>query len=158
MWKRIQTLYLAIAAILIGSLFFCNICKAVSPQGEVAIGLHEKVPYLLFNIMVFTATVITTLSYRTRMLQVRVAMISALLLFGFQVWIGIDWVRYQLIAGTMIYTLPSIFPLIAAILILMAAKRIMDDESIAQTAFIVDKLNAKREKREAVREKGRSQD
>jgi hypothetical protein len=146
MWQRVQTLYLAISSILIGTLFFCNICKAVSPQGEVAIGLYEKIPYLVFNIMVFTATVITLFTYKLRLLQMRVAILSALLLFGFQIWIGVDFVRYQLIQDSMIYLVPSIFPLVAGILNVIAARNIMLDEAMVQSVAIRQELSKRRRK------------
>lgn len=146
MWKRVQTLYLGLAALLVASLFFCNICKAVSPEGEVAIALHERIPYLLFNIMVFTAVVITAFTYKLRILQMRVAVLSALLLTGFQIWIGVDFVKYQLIRSEMIFLLPSIFPLIASILCVMAAKNIMMDEAMVQSVALGEKLKERKRK------------
>lgn len=149
MWKRLQTLYLGLAALLVASLFFCNICRVVSPEGEVTIALHERIPYLLFNIMVFTAVVITAFTYKLRILQMRVAVLSALLLIGFQIWIGVDFVIYQLIRSEMIFLLPSIFPLIASILCVMAAKNIMLDEAMVQSVALGEKL--KERKRKAAR-------
>ena len=50
MWQRIQILYLAIAAALVGSLFFCNMATIIGPEGaEVTIGYHEKLPFLLLT-------------------------------------------------------------------------------------------------------------
>lgn len=146
MWKRLQTLYLGLAALLVASLFFCNICRVVSPEGEVTIALHERIPYLLFNIMVFTAVVITAFTYKLRILQMRVAVLSALLLIGFQIWIGVDFVIYQLIRSEMIFLLPSIFPLIASILCVMAAKNIMLDEAMVQSVALGEKLKERKRK------------
>ena len=111
-----------------------------------AIGLYEKIPYLVFNIMVFTATVITLFTYKLRLLQMRVAILSALLLFGFQIWIGVDFVRYQLIQDSMIYLVPSIFPLVAGILNVIAARNIMLDEAMVQSVAIRQELSKRRRK------------
>lgn len=131
MWQRVQTLYLGIAVALIGSLFFCDICRIIGPEGsELRVALYEKTPYLIMNIMVFTATAITLFSFKARMLQMRVAILSALLLAGFQIWLGVDFVRFQLIEHSVIYRLPVLFPLVAAVLCIIAWRNIMLDEAM----------------------------
>ncbi len=126
MWLRIQILYLGIATILTGSLFFCNMAVIIGPEGaEETIGYHEKLPFLLLTIMSFTAHVAALASIRVRFLQMRVCIIAALLLLGFQVWLGVDFFAHK---DEMVFSFTVVFPLVAAILDIMASRNIMLDE------------------------------
>ena len=131
MWKRIQTLYLAVSAGLIASMFFCRFATIIGPEGsEEVIRYYEKTPYLILLIMLTTANVFSIATYRTRFLQARVCMLTALILTGFQIWLGVDFFMYR---EEMIFSVTMLFPMAAAILDLMAAKRIMTDEFILKT-------------------------
>ena len=126
MWKNLQTLYLGISTALIASLFFCNFATIVAPGGEeLAIAYREKLPYLAMLIMLFTAHVAATASFKVPFLQARVAMIAALMSIGFQVWLAVDIFRFL---NEMTFHITSLFPLAAAVLNIMAAKRALVDE------------------------------
>ena len=126
MWKNLQTLYLGISTALITSLFFCNFATIIAPGGEeLAIAYREKLPYLAMLIMLFTAHVAATASFKVPFLQARVAMIAALMSIGFQVWLAVDIFRFL---NEMTFHITALFPLAAAILNIMAAKRALVDE------------------------------
>ena len=126
MWKNLQTLYLGISTALIASLFFCNFATIVAPGGEeLAIAYREKLPYLAMLIMLFTAHVAATASFKVPFLQARVAMIAALMSIGFQVWLAVDIFRFL---NEMTFHITALFPLTAAVLNIMAAKRALVDE------------------------------
>ena len=126
MWKNLQTLYLGISTALIASLFFCNFATIVAPGGEeLAIAYREKLPYLAMLIMLFTAHVAATASFKVPFLQARVAMIAALMSIGFQVWLAMDIFRFL---NEMTFHITALFPLAAAVLNIMAAKRALVDE------------------------------
>ncbi len=126
MWQRIQTLYLGTATALVFSIFFCTFATIVGPNGsEVTIGYSEKWPYLMLLIMMFIAHVAATASFKTFFLQARVAIIAALLAIGFQIWLGVDILMNR---HEMSFSFTAMFPLVAAILDVMAARRSMVDE------------------------------
>ena len=126
MWKNLQTLYLGISTALIASLFFCNFATIVAPGGEeLAIAYREKLPYLAMLIILFTAHVAATASFKVPFLQARVAMIAALMSIGFQVWLAVDIFRFL---NEMTFHITALFPLAAAVLNIMAAKRALVDE------------------------------
>ena len=126
MWQRIQTLYLGISTGLIFSMFFCTFARIIGPFGdEVTIGYHEKLPYLVMLIMLFTAHVAATASFKVFFLQARVAVIAGLMSIGFQIWIGVDFIRFH---NDMIFSLTALFPLAAGLLDFMAAKQSLVDE------------------------------
>ena len=126
MWQRIQTLYLGISTALVFSMFFCIFATIIGPDGaEITISYREKLSYLVLLIMLRTAHVAATASYRTFFLQARVSMIAGLLAFGFQIWIGIDMIRNL---NDMSFSFTALFPLAAGVLDFMAAKRSLVDE------------------------------
>ena len=126
MWKRIQTLYLGISTALILSMFFCKFATIIGPAGEeLSIGYHEKLPYLVMLIMLFTAHVAATASFKAPFLQARVAMIASLMSIGFQIWLTVDIIRFF---NEMTFHITALFPLVAAVLNFMAAKRALVEE------------------------------
>ncbi|MDE6871007.1 MAG: DUF4293 domain-containing protein [Bacteroidales bacterium] len=142
MWQRIQTLYLAIASILVGSLFFARMATVLGPDGaSIDIRYYEKLPFLLFLISLFSANVIGLLTFRARLLQMRVCILAALLLVGFQIWIGADFFRYK---DSMIFSFTAVFPIVAAILDVLAARAIALDEAMVQSAA---RLRGKRKRK-----------
>lgn len=126
MWQRIQTLYLGISTALIFSMFFCSFATIAGPDGaELHIGYHEKFPYLTMLIMLFIAHVAATASFKALFLQARVSMIAALMAIGFQIWLGVDLIRFY---DDMSFSITAIFPLAVAVLDFMAAKRSLVDQ------------------------------
>jgi len=130
MWQRIQTLYLGIATALMFSMFFCIFATIVGPDGaEVTIAYREKLPYLVLMVMLITAHIAATASFKAFFLQARVSMIAGLLAFGFQIWLGIDML---LNFKEMTFSFTALFPLAAGALDFMAAKRSLVDEMTVQ--------------------------
>jgi len=130
MWQRIQTLYLGIATALIFSMFFCTFATIAGPDGtEITVRYSEKMPYLVLLIMLITAHVASCATFRTFFLQARVSSIAGLLAIGFQIWIAIDVIINR---DFMSFSITALFPLVAAFLDFMAAKKSMVDEMTVQ--------------------------
>ena len=143
MWKRIQTLYLAISTALVVSMFFCRFATDPAQTGDDAVIMYyEYIPYLLMLIMLLTANVFSICTYKSPMLQARVSMISALAMFGFQIWLGIDFFMYQ---DQMTFSITMLFPLLIAFLNFLAGQRAMLDAFTIQAAR--RKINQGKKKR-----------
>lgn len=112
------------------SMFFCIFATIIGPDGaEITIAYREKLPYLVLMVMLITAHIAATASFKTFFLQARVSVIAGLLALGFQIWIGIDILRNM---NEMSFSFTALFPLAAAALDFMAAKRSMVDEMTVQ--------------------------
>lgn len=112
------------------SMFFCIFATIIGPDGaEITISYREKLPYLVLMVMLITAHIAATASFKTFFLQARVSVIAGLLALGFQIWIGIDILRNM---NEMSFSFTALFPLAAAALDFMAAKRSMVDEMTVQ--------------------------
>lgn len=126
-------------------MFFCTFATIIGPDGaEVTIGYHEKLPYLVMLIMLFTAHVASTASFKAWFLQARVSIIAALMAIGFQIWLAVDFIRFR---SEMVFSFTMLFPLAAAILDIMAAKRSMVDELTISAVKSVRKSRKNRKQR-----------
>jgi hypothetical protein len=111
-------------------MFFCIFATIIGPDGaEVTIAYREKLPYLVLMVMLITAHIAATASFKAFFLQARVSMIAGLLAFGFQIWLGIDML---LNFKEMTFSFTALFPLAAGVLDFMAAKRSLVDEMTVQ--------------------------
>ncbi len=123
MWQRVQTLYLAIATALVAALFFCN--KA----GDISFVSYW--PYLVLIILITLLNVLALTTFRIRVFQVRTAVLSALLTLALQVWLVVDFV---VTGNNPVFHVPAIFPLLAVILDIMAARAIWADELLVRSS------------------------
>lgn len=132
MWQRIQTLYLAVATAILTSMFFCKFATILGPDGvEISIKYFEKVPYLVLLTVALAGNVFSLFAFKIRIPQMRVAMVAALILLAFQVWIIVDVVRGW---NEMVFSVTALFPLVAMVLDILAARNIMLDEAMVQSA------------------------
>ena len=142
MWQRIQTLFLGISTALIFSMFFCDFATIIGPDGaEATIRYSEKLPYLTLLIMLITAHVAATASFKAFFLQARVSIIAGLVALGFQIWIAADILINR---NDMSFSFTALFPLAAAFLDFAAAKRSMVDEMTIQAVKGIRKIRKNR--------------
>ena len=126
MWQRIQTLYIGIATALTIAMFFSRMATILGPEGTgLDIRYYEKIPYLVMLIMLLTAGICAIFSYKSRILQARVCILSALMFLGFQIWLGIDFLRFR---HDMVFSITLLFPLVSAALNIIAARSNLVDE------------------------------
>ena len=142
MWQRIQTLYIGIATALTAALFFSRMATIIGPEGsEVIIRYYEKLPYLVMLIMLLTAGICGIFSYKNRLLQARVCILTALMLLGFQIWLGIDFLRFR---NDMVFSITLLFPLVSAALNIIAARSNLVDEMTLQAVKSAKKVRKRR--------------
>ena len=124
------------------SMFFFSFATIIGPEGsELKIMYYEKLPYLFMLIMLLAAGVCSIFTYRNGYLQARVCILTALMLIGFQIWLGVDFLRFR---SEMVFSISAIFPIVAAILNVLAARGALVDAMTIQTASKVLKNRKKR--------------
>lgn len=124
MWQRIHTLYLLIATVLIGLMFFLDKADGVK--------FISYFPYLIFLIVITLLNIIALMVYKFRIPQMRTALFSAIVTIFFQIWIAVDY--FFISADDVIFKLPAVFPVVAVILDFLAARSIFADELIVRSA------------------------
>ena len=132
MWQRIQTLYLAVATGLVVALFFCVKSFMVGSGGSHVeeVKYISFVPYAILLVVAAILQIIALLTFRARVLQMRTAVLSALILLGLQGWLVFD---YLTAADGVLFHWTAILPLLAAILDFMAARRILRDQLLVES-------------------------
>ena len=133
MWQRIQTLYLILATGLVAALFFCT--KA----GDIT--YTEYWPYAILLIITAFLQVMATTTWKHRIFQMRTASLSAIILVGLQIWLVVDFITTH---NDPVFSITAVFPVVAAILDILAARSILADEMLVRSA---DRLRAAKRKK-----------
>ena len=127
MIQRIQTLFLLAATALLTSLFFVTIARS---QVE-SVKLIQIIPLLVFNIITTALSFTSIFLYKKRMLQIRLTIINAIVLFGYQAWIVY---LFAIRPEGSAFTTPAVFPVVASILSWLAFRYIARDEAMVRAA------------------------
>ena len=115
MWQRIQTLYLLVASGLLVAMYF-------QPYGTGFI--------VLFSIAL-ACQLLAIVALKSRVLQMRLSGLAALILLGLQVWMIISFLTSDPRPAV---DMTAVFPVVAAILDFLAAKAILKDELLVRSA------------------------
>ena len=89
------------------------------------------VPYAILLVISALLQVIALLTFNVRVFQMRTAILSALILLGLQGWLVFD---YLTAADGVIFHWTAILPLIAVILDFIAARKILRDQLLVESA------------------------
>lgn len=149
MIQRIQTVYLLIAEILIGALFFVPFAEIAGKEGSIyrfdikgiylegvqkSEIIYSSLPLVLLWAVSLILILITIFLYKNRILQMRISTINIFILLGlgglifYYVWSGA-----KLLMGVYSLTIYLVFPVIAAILIYLANRAISKDELLVRS-------------------------
>ena len=135
MWQRIQTLYLLISAGLAAALCFGTAYKVVTPEGMQAFSYWQlESPYfgILLGIVAFLI-VLALVVYKSRILQMRLAVLSGIIALGMQLWLAY---MYFTMEGP-VFRWTVIFPLLICLSNLMAARGDFQDQLMVESAYRV---------------------
>ncbi|MBR1500992.1 MAG: DUF4293 family protein [Bacteroidales bacterium] len=140
MWQRVQTLYLMIASALVAALFFSVKAFVFGPDGTHAQEFRyiAYTPYLILLIVVALLQVIALTTFKVRVLQMRTAVLSALILVALQGWLAVDFFTAD---KSVVFRWTAVFPLVAALLDVWAARAIFRDQ------LLVESLSSLRKRR-----------
>ncbi|MCR5710281.1 MAG: DUF4293 family protein [Bacteroidales bacterium] len=138
MWKKPHNWLIAAVALLIIVLLGMDVCHAVNPETgqSYTVRFVDRLIYILFIVLSFIISDVTLMAAKQPFYQVFLAIINAIVLLGFQVWIFVDFFTTKLQTGlrmSSVYSLSigAVFPLIAIVLLVLAV-RFAADEGTAQ--------------------------
>jgi len=147
MIQRIQTVYLLIITLLMGSMFFYPYAELLAQDNQIYSysfnGLfldgNESVyfstipPLILLSIIVLLS-VVSIFLYKKRILQMRLGVINIMLMLGY---IGLNYYYIKSfsnqLTGVISYNIIVIFPLVSAILMYLAIRAIGKDEALVRS-------------------------
>lgn len=149
MIQRIQSLYLLIAALLVGVFYFLPFASFVIEQdmsiyhlsikGLIpdAIGskpIFHAIPLVIVITIIILTSIATIAFFKRRMLQIKLSIVNIVLLVGLQglMLYFVSVSKHQLGTHTS-YSLIFIFPLLSAILTYLAIRSIVKDEALVRS-------------------------
>ena len=148
MWKKPHNWLIAAAALLVIALLGMDVCHAVNPETGVhyAVAFKDRLIYILFIVLSFIISDVTLLSAKKPFYQVFLAIVNAIVLLGFQIWVFVDFFTTKLQTGlkmSSVYTLSAgaVFPLVAIILLVLAVRFAADEGTAQRIAGSFEKRN-----------------
>lgn len=148
MWKKPHNWLIAAAALLVIVLLGMDVCHAVNPETGVhyAVAFKDRLIYILFIVLSFIISDVTLLSAKKPFYQVFLAIVNAIVLLGFQIWVFVDFFTTKLQTGlkmSSVYTLSAgaVFPLMAIILLVLAVRFAADEGTAQRIAGAFEKRN-----------------
>ncbi len=137
MIQRIQTLFLLAVSALLFSMFF----GTMASDAKESIRFADITPLLIMNIVTFALSFIVIFLYKHRMFQIRLSIFNLIILLAFQSWIL--WLFFSKPEGSA-FTVLSVFPLVSAVLSLMAIRYIARDEAMVRSVSRLRKKGKQR--------------
>jgi hypothetical protein len=128
MIQRIQSLFLLIVVGLTCSLFFSQMYETLNH--EVLLYRKDYVS-LILTFVPFVLSVVTLVSFKKRIFQIRLCNLNALILLGFQIYLA---VKFFTKADGTVFSITAIFPIIAAILSFIAMRYIARDQALVMAS------------------------
>lgn len=132
MWQRIQTLYLALATALIAAMFFTLKAVVPGPDGSFLqeVKYTAYIPYLILLIVIVLLDFLALTTWRFRVFQMRTAVLAAIITIALQAWLAVDYFTAD---SSLVFRLTAVFPLVAVIFDLLAARGIASDIMVAES-------------------------
>ena len=131
MWQRIQTLFLVLSCVAIGALFFCNVVTINSPEGLDHVRYVQK-PYLWLMIIIALVTLGALVTFKSRLLQMRLCALACLLSLGFGIWLLVE---YLTVPDGIVFSWTAVLPFVAAILDALAWRGVLKDQLLIESAY-----------------------
>ena len=151
MWQRFQTLFLGLAVALTLSYFWVDVARVIGTEGAVEyIGFCERPLYLYLTLACLVAGLASLFTYKWRILQMRLCVITMFLNLGLQGVVAYDFFFRR--PDAMIFLLPAVFPLVCVILDLLGLRNIFLDEAMVRSSYRLRQGSRRRHKE---RQKGR---
>ena len=149
MIQRIQTVYLLIAEMLIGALFFVPFAEIAGKEGSIyrfdikgiylegiqkSEIIYSSLPLVILWAVSLILILATIFLFKNRILQMRLSTINIFILLGIDGLIYYYvWSIAKVLLGVYSLTIYLVFPVIAAILIYLAIRAISEDELLVRS-------------------------
>ena len=147
MIQRIQSIYLLVATILLGSIFLYPFAELLSSDGQLFIfkfnglaienedGLYLlTIPRIILLVITVLISFISIFLFKKRILQMRLNSFNIILMIGY---LGLNYYYIQnfskQLSGIVSYEITAIFPFVAAVLTYLAIRAIGKDEALIRS-------------------------
>lgn len=131
MWQRVQTLWFAIATVLLAVLTFSDV--AVVYEDGVAEGVRyiSKLPYAILIFTSLALNLVCTFGWKWRSLQIRLAGAALVLELALQVWLAVDYFSQP---DAVVFKWTVLFPIVAFFFDILAMRGVYADELLVRSS------------------------
>ena len=140
MWQRIQTLYLAISAVLVAVLFFGTAYTPVGGGDPVRYTALQSPWFAILLGIIALMIVVALIAFKVRILQMRLATLSALVALGAQGWLAFLYFSMH----DVVFKWTVIFPFVIFISNILAARGCYQDQLMVEAATRIRDSRRKR--------------
>ena len=135
MWQRIQTLYLMISTVLVAILLFGTAYQVAGADGFTQVSYFQlQKPFFAILLCILAFLIVLALVvYKSRILQMRLAVLSGIIALGMQAWLA--WMYFSFDGAVFRWTV--ILPLIIFICNILAARGCFQDQLMVESAYRV---------------------
>lgn len=133
MWQRIQTLFLALSTGLMVTLLFGVKSFTLGEGGAMSEEFRyaQSIPHLILIALTVLLQLLALGTFKVRVFQMRTAVLSALLMVALQAWLAVDYLTAD---DSMVFKFTLVFPLVSALLNLLAARCILRDQLLVESS------------------------
>ena len=144
MWQRIQTLYLLISAVLTAVLLFGTAYQVADPDGLRTVTYFQlQKPYFAILLCILAFLIVLALVvYKSRILQLRLAVLSGFIALGMQVWLAFMYFTFD----AAVFKWTAVFPLVIFICNMLAARGCFQDQMMVESAYRVRERRKRKKK------------
>ena len=103
------------------------------------------VPYAILIVIILLLNILALTTYRFRVFQMRTAVLSSIITLALQIWLVVDFFSNK--DAGLIFKISAVFPAVCVILDLFAAKGILADEMLVESAYRLRSSRKNRKRR-----------
>jgi uncharacterized membrane protein YqjE len=133
MLQRIQSVFLAASAALVGLLFALPFAAAIDAQGNEVTLSSVDFPMIVIQVATFGATLVNIFLYKQRRRQLRLCILNGVALLGYQAFTLLSVFLLAQHANAIQHKIAIAFPAIAAVLTFLAMRGIARDEALVRS-------------------------
>lgn len=124
--RVIQNLFFATVSGLSVSMLLCDMCTL--PSGDEPVRFSESVAFVVLSLVSFILGIASLCCSSRPQFKLRFSVMSAIILAAYQIWIAVFFFRMN---DVYVFTIPSVFPMVALILDMLALRYVVRELSMS---------------------------
>ena len=124
--RIVQNLFFAAVSGLSVSMLACDMCRM--PSGDECVRFSDSLAFVVLSVVSFILGVASLCCSSRPQFKLRFAVMSAIILISYQIWIAVYFFKMN---DVYVFTLPTLFPLVALVLDILALRYVIRELSMS---------------------------
>lgn len=120
----VQNFYFVAVAGLSIAMLACPMCTA--PAHDCDIRFADSFAFVVLSLVPFILSVVAICNTKRPQIKLRLAVMSAIVLLAYQIWIAVMFFRLR---QSFVFCIPAVFPLVALVLDILGLKNVINELS-----------------------------